>query len=67
MLKAELLPRFSVDGGAQAGGFSHHEKEQNCPVRWLSKAVQRRWELSGSKELVEPQERQECTAWKREY
>ena len=36
-------------------------------MRWLSKAVQRRWELSGSKELVEPQERQECTAWKREY
>ena len=42
-------------------------EEQNCPVRWLSKAVQRRWELSGSKELVEPQERQECTAWKWEY
>ena len=31
MLKAELMPRFSVDGGAQAGGFSHHEKELSCP------------------------------------
>lgn len=33
MLKAELLPRFSVDGGAQASGFSHHEKELSCPVK----------------------------------
>ena len=33
MLKAELLPRFSVDGGAQAGGFFHHEKELSCPVK----------------------------------
>ena len=33
MLQAELFPRFSVDGRAQAGGFSHHEKELSCPIK----------------------------------